>query len=161
MSETGCRTKSDDEFLAMAMKGNWHAVDLARMLLNIARVWDDLVDKDKPVSNEQVNRVMTDALIRIPGNPFYRDVGHLLRPIMEMGIINWHLSNELCKQRGIAREIAHVARYSAGDVMIYMMALIGGHEWAIEHGAEMKLRMQRNDFASFDAEMEALHESQP
>jgi hypothetical protein len=149
---------NDEQFLVFAMKGDMDAVRLVKAIVQVAGVWDDLIDKDKPVSDEDINTMMWNALVAIPTNPFYTKVGALLQPLFQVGILNWHLSNEMRKEPGRSREIAHVARYSAGDVALYMMALIGGVEWVRAHGAQMKLRMQREDFRRYDSEQEAANE---
>jgi hypothetical protein len=136
------------------MKGNKDAIRLVQMLHQIVDVWDNLIDRDEVVADDEINEMMWNALVGIPGNQFYKDLGHLLRPVIEVGIINWKLANRMEAVEGRSREIAHVIRYSIGDVVIYMMRLIGGEGWASgDVGVEMRMRIQRDGLASFNAEM--------
>lgn len=148
---------SDSEFLLKVMRGDRDAAALALAIAKVAATWDDLVDGDVKVEPEAINQMMWMALVGIPQNRFYREHQDHLQPLMQMGIMNWHLSNELEAKPGIGREIAHVARYSAGDVIVYMAGLIGGLAWVREVGPELKLRLQRDSFGNYDREMEKKH----
>lgn len=145
---------SDEQFIKVALCANHHAIQLAKLIVQVAGLWDDLVDRDVEVSNERINQGMWAMLSTIPLNPFYREHIESLQPVMQLGMLNWHFSNELEKTPGLSREIAHVARYSAGDVVIMMMGLLGGVDHARRLGPEMKLRLQRDCFANYNAEME-------
>lgn len=151
---------SDKEFLVMAYLGNKDAVALAEAIIEIACVWDDLVDRDAPVSNEQINSMMWKALVSLPTNPFYAQHVATLMPLFQMSIMNWHMANQMEQTPGRSREIAHIARYAAGDVLIYMAAIIGGREHVDDIGPQFKMRLQQNEFAEYDAEMTAKHQKE-
>jgi hypothetical protein len=148
---------TDDEFLNRAFKGNVDAINLGRNIISIGCTWDDLIDHDVQVTQERINRMMWAALVLIPTNAFYRSYMGLLQPLMQTAIINWHLSNQMEVKPGLSREIAHVNRYGGADILLFIAALIGGEEWAIEVGAELKLRMQRDTWKDYDAEMDRKH----
>jgi hypothetical protein len=151
---------NDDEFLLRAYKGDEDAFRLGKAIIHIACVWDDLVDRDVPVTNEQINSLMWTMLVEMQLNPFYRKWSGVLQPLIQSSIINWHLSNLMEKEPGLSREIAHVARYSAGDTLIYMAMLIGGMPWALEIGPEFKKRLQKEGFAEYNEEMNAKYLTQ-
>jgi len=147
----------DDEYLMHACRGNESAFHLCKLIIEISGTWDDLVDRDVDVPVEHVNRMMHAALISIPRNAFYRKHLTDLQPVIEQSIINWHLANSLEPKAGIGREIAHVQRYAAADILIYVTALCGGVSWAREVGPEIRLRCQRDCFLNYHAEMEKKH----
>jgi hypothetical protein len=99
-------------------------------------------------------------LVEMQVNAFYRKWSGMLQPLIQSSIINWHLSNAMEKEPGLSREIAHVARYSAGDILIYMAMIVGGMQWALEIGPEFKKRLQKEAFAEYNEEMNAKHLTQ-
>jgi hypothetical protein len=52
--------------------GNQDALNMYRMFVDLAHIWDDLVDKDKPVSADEINQAFLTCLVYLPANPFYR-----------------------------------------------------------------------------------------
>jgi hypothetical protein len=131
-------------------KGDVDALDLAAMVCEISHVWDDLIDKDKPVSDDQINRAFWLALIAIPGNPFYARFGDTLRPVMATGILNWIAANALEKRGGEHEmQIAHVTRYSVADVLMLIATLIGGQQWGFEAAADIRLMCQKNTLRDY------------
>jgi hypothetical protein len=60
---------SNEEKLAW-FGGNTDALNLFHHLVELIHIWDDLIDKDKPVSDEQINKAFLIALVYMPSNPF-------------------------------------------------------------------------------------------
>jgi hypothetical protein len=147
---------SDEEYMLHAMKGDELAVAFCKQIAFIASIWDDLIDRDKEVPAEDVNRMMQSAML-LASNPFYRANIDSFQPVMQQSILNWHIANTLEKEPGRAREIAHVMRYAAADIVVYAAALKGGMTWAREVGPELRLRCQKDTFENFDREMNAKH----
>lgn len=140
---------TDAEFMEHAFKGDADAIRFVLDMVSIAGAWDDLIDRDKPVSGKDIDNVFWLALGGVPANPFYLKHQAELQPVMRMGILNWWLANEMQKTPGRSREIAHVLRYSIADVATCAAYLIGGHAWAREVGPELRLRGQKDDMANF------------
>lgn len=135
-----------------AFKGNQAAVDYVLMVAKVADVWDDLIDRDTPVSDEAINAAFWTLAIEIPGNPFYRAHIDDLRPVLATGITNWLIANKIERDDTLphrAIEIAHVIRYSIADVVLMAALLAGGREWAAEVGPELRLRSQRGDLNEY------------
>lgn len=78
-----------DRRLLEWMNGDAQAADLLVTLFHIGEVWDDLIDKDKPVSDDQINEAFVLALFDLSGNPFFARHASFLRPIMLMGMNSW------------------------------------------------------------------------
>lgn len=78
-----------DRLLLEWMLGTTEAVDFLVTLFHIAEVWDDLIDKDKPVSDDQINEAFVMSLFDLGENPFYARHGAFLRPVMVLGVNAW------------------------------------------------------------------------
>jgi hypothetical protein len=144
---------NDIEFLTFAMRGDMDAVGLVMSVVKIADVWDNLIDKDKDVSDEDINQAFWLACVEIPRNPAFRRYQLDITSVFSMGIINWHVANKLQAGDDHAKQIAHVTRYSIADVSLYLATAIGGPEWAIEVGPELRLRSQKDKLENFMKEM--------
>lgn len=143
---------SDRDFLLYAFKGNLHALNYVLLVAAISQAWDDLHDQDKAVSSEALNKMMCQALIELPRNPFYRTHFDELSPVMMTGILNWLVANRIESEPSSpvsSLEISHVLRFSIADVALYAASLIGGRAWAESVGVEMRLRSSRSDFAEY------------
>jgi hypothetical protein len=141
---------TDSEFMLHAFKGNQAAVDYMLMVARVADVWDNLIDRDVPVSDEAINEAFWLLSVEIPGNAFFRNHVDDLRPVLATGILNWMAANKMEKSvEPRAIEIAHVIRYSIADVALLAALLCGGREWAAEVGPELRLRSQRSDLYEY------------
>jgi hypothetical protein len=97
----------------------------------IVQCWDDLIDKDKSVSPETINRTFWTALVELPRNPFYRRHFDVLNPLWITGIQNWHAANTF--EAGGSEpelEIAFIIRSCCADFLLQAATCVGGYEWA-------------------------------
>ncbi|PUE08984.1 hypothetical protein B9Z51_08605 [Limnohabitans sp. T6-5] len=111
--------------------GNKDALDVYRRLSFIAHAWDDLIDKDKAVD---VNSLMANLLIYLPGNPFYRRYEPDLRGIF-LGAMASYMAANIMEKSGDAHkvELAHFLRYAIVNAGAYMITVTNG----LERGAEI------------------------
>jgi hypothetical protein len=100
-------------------------------LFAIWHLWDDLIDKDKPLTDEAINKAFMSALITLPKNRFYQTYFVILNPIMENAFINWLGSNALEKSKGDL-SIAFDLRNSYVNIITACANIIGGPKWAQE-----------------------------
>lgn len=122
-----------DEWLALRdanmlrwMAGNQEAVDAVHTITGICDVWDDLVDRDKPVSEEDVNQAFARALIGLQFNPFYRQHQDSFLGLIVTGVNAWLDANALQKSSGekwrmlaffirtFGFEVCHLAAFHVG-----------------------------------------------
>lgn len=143
-----------------AFKGNQAAVDYVLMVARVADVWDNLIDKDAPVSDKDINDAFWQLAVEMPKNAFYRAHMDELLPVMEAGVLNWMTANTLERENteGRAIEIAHVIRYSIADVAMLTAALCGGREWVEQVGPELRMRSQRSDLNEYINSLRAKRE---
>lgn len=133
-------------------KGDQWAVQLCLDLFTTAQVWDDLIDKDKPVNNDAINAAFFIALINIPANPFYREYGAHLRPLILNAILRWKDANKLEHGSLSDQHQAFIHRAAIYDIFVMCAYLIGGVKWAEEVGPEMR-QLYGEKFENFAKEM--------
>lgn len=123
--------KTADEALGYALQGHANAMAFCTVLFHVLHVWDDLEDRDKPISRDELDRAMYAALVVLPGNPFYQAHFRELNLLLEVAIQNWHAANEM-ERRGSEQDkhIAFITRSSYCDLAIACARLVGGYEWA-------------------------------
>lgn len=113
--------------------GNEQALDVYRMLVDIAHTWDDLIDQDKEVSQEDINRAFLICLAYLPANPFYQVIQHQMFPFWVAVTSAYKTANhfEQAKdEHGV--ELAHNLRYAAGHIIAYMVHICVGETKAAE-----------------------------
>lgn len=117
---------------------NTHALELARILQDLAHVWDDLVDRDKPVQEQDINRAFLHCLVHLPANPFYRHIQDAVLPMWVVVVSAYEAANQFERNKdahGI--EIAHSLRYAAGNILAYAIHVCVGPEKAREYVPQM------------------------
>ena len=113
--------------------GNEDAANMYQMLVDLSHTWDDLVDKDKEISESNINNAFLIALVYMPMNPFYKLIQEQITPMWMSVISAYQVANKLEKENdehGI--EIAHGLRYAAGHIISYMVNVCLGYERAQE-----------------------------
>lgn len=113
--------------------GNQDALNMYRMFIDMIHVWDDLIDKDKEVTEDDINRAFMIALAYLPSNPFFRRIQSDVIPMCVTMIHAYQTANYFEKNkdtRGV--EIAHGLRYAAGHIIAYAVIVCVGNEKAKE-----------------------------
>lgn len=114
-------------------KGNRDAAALYEALVEVAHTWDDLVDKDKPVSDEDINRAFMLALVTIPANPVYHALLPQLQPLLINAVAGYAVANKYeAAHDAHGIEIAHTLRYSISQAMVFLIVHFNGLTNALE-----------------------------
>jgi hypothetical protein len=119
-----------DEKLAW-FGGNTDALAMYYLFEELAHTWDDLVDKDKFVSEDAINRAFFICLVCLPSNPFYQCIQNAILPMWVTVVSSYQTANNFEKNKdkhGV--EIGHVLRYSAGSIIAYAVHVCVGYEKA-------------------------------
>jgi hypothetical protein len=111
------------------MQGNMDAVKFCDDLFALTQTWDDLVDGDREVSPDAVNRAFWRALVELPQNPFYVRHMHDLRPLLRGFFNDWFDANTLEKGDVHERTLSFVLRDTVGGVASQCAYLVGGYDW--------------------------------
>ena len=79
--------------------GNKDALNLFFMLVDLVQTWDDLVDKDREVSQQEVNNAFLVALVYIPSNPFYQTIREQITPMWMTVISAFEVANKFEQEK--------------------------------------------------------------
>jgi len=111
--------------------GNQDAFNMYQGFVDLAHIWDDLIDKDKPVSSDKINRAFLTCLVYLPANPFYRAIQDAILPMWLVVVSSFETANKFEQDKdphGI--EISHSLRYAAGNIVAYAIHVCIGPEEA-------------------------------
>jgi hypothetical protein len=134
-------SKGSYEAIQRVCKGNTDAVRFLEDITEILHLWDDLVDRDKAVSDEAINQGMWKALIDLPRNPFYAANFTSLNILLVAAIVNWEVATKMERNPVGADDlnIAFIIRSSYIDLVLGVAVILGGRV----HAAEMMLTIRR------------------
>lgn len=118
--------------------GNPDALSMYRMFVDLAHAWDDLVDKDKEVSEADINNAFLTCLVYLPANPFYRSIQDQIFPMWITVVSGFEAANKFERDKDLhGLELAHMLRYAAGNIIAYAIHVCVGPEKAKEFIPEM------------------------
>ena len=109
-------------------------------ILQTAALWDDLIDRDKPVADGSINKAFEIMLINLPRNKFYTAHFNELNPVLIVAIQNWHMANRI--EREMRQElfgISFIIRSTYVDLITLTAFILGGHTLAQELGMAARL----------------------
>jgi hypothetical protein len=132
-----------DDLNQLALKascGNQAAADYLLSLIEALHLWDDFIDKDKPITDRRIHEVFTKMLVEMPRNPFYQAHAANLAPVLVIAIQNWHAANavERLEFEGMPLEAAFVLRSTYVDLITMVATICGGYA----HGREVALQVR-------------------
>jgi len=113
--------------------GNVDALNMYRMFIDLSHVWDDMVDKDNQLTEDQINNAFLICLVYLPSNPFYQQIQRDIMPMWISVVSAFQTGNKFEKDKdehGI--EIAHNLRYAAGHILAYAVHVCVGPDKAKE-----------------------------
>lgn len=147
--------KADREWILWVCKGDQHAADFLHQFFAVCHSWDDLIDKDKPVPDTEINAIFWISLIDIPNNLYYQK--HFLRihPVMSVAIQEWFAANKL--ESGDRKDIAYTLRCSIVSLIHQAAEICGGYEWALEIGDAIRLKTQDETLDEYIEDLKCHH----
>ena len=98
-------------------KGDADLIELHELISELTNIWDDLIDKDKPVSDSQINKAFKIALIKLPSNPVYKQLDVAMPFFWGMAISSYETANffeknnverELEISHGLRNQVVHI-----------------------------------------------------
>lgn len=118
--------------------GNQDALNMFRAFVFLLHTWDDLVDKDKDVSENDINQAFLTTLVYLPANPFYRQIQDSILPMWLVVVSSFETANAFERAKDPhGLEIAHGLRYAAGNIIAYAMHACIGPDKAKAYLPEM------------------------
>jgi hypothetical protein len=113
--------------------GNTDALQMYHAFVDLSHTWDDIIDQDKPITPDDVNRAFLTCLVYLPANPFYRSIQEQILPMWLVVVSSYETANKFEKDKDEhGLEIAHSLRYAAGSVIAYAIHVCIGPEKAKE-----------------------------
>lgn len=94
------------------------ALEFVGLIFDVFEVWDDLIDKDKSVSDELISDAFKKAVMYLPLNPFYMQNFASLYPHVVATITAWETANALHKNKD-TESLAHA--YTLRKLMINLV----------------------------------------
>jgi hypothetical protein len=143
--------EEDSRWLLYICKGNVSARDFLFMFFRMCHLWDDLIDKDKPRPDADINRAFWTALVEIPRNRYYREFQSEIQPLMAVSIQEWYVANEL--EAGNRKDIAYTLRCSIVSLIHQAAEICGGYDWANSVGEEIRLKSQSETIGEYMKEL--------
>ncbi|MGB5557348.1 MAG: hypothetical protein WBN04_04970 [Paracoccaceae bacterium] len=141
----------EGQFLTWALHGHAGAIDYVQTLGKISQTWDDLVDKDKPVSTEQINAMMRMALSDLFQNPFFVQNALSLAELQNEFMHQWWVANELetLPDEENNRVLSYVLRSAIGLVIGKCAELVGGKTWRRTIGVALVKFIYEDEFTDY------------
>lgn len=129
--------KQRNELLLRAI-GDHDAVDFLLDVFQIGETWDDLVDRDKPLTADDIHRAFWLALVELPNNPFYRRHGAALVPVMATMMNAWMDSVPMEQGGTQQRAVAYVLRDAYLEIISLVLYLARGYDAMRVHSAQIR-----------------------
>jgi hypothetical protein len=144
---------NEADFLFNVLKGNIEAIRLCQCLARVSQVIDDLIDKDKPVTDEEILDSYWACLVSIPTNPFYLNHFCDIQPIVRMTFLSWMDANFMEKTDDHGKNIAFVLRDQFIEIVIQCAYLIGGYEWAKAVSIDVRKHAYEDSLESYKEDL--------
>ena len=113
--------------------GNKYGLEIYNFFVELAHTWDDLVDKDKEVSEAEINRAFYIALVGLPANPLYAQIQNQVLPLWITVINAYAVANSYERAKDDhGLEVGHSLRYAAGNIISYIVFICNGAEKAAQ-----------------------------
>ena len=129
-------SKEKQDRLLYFLKEDKYALLFCLDLLYISHLWDDLLDRDKERTGEEINEAFIRSLWRIPSNPFYRQCQPALLPMMYNALVMWLESNSLTKNDKSSKATAFALDNAVIEIIHFCILIKGTIAWAREVGPE-------------------------
>jgi len=109
--------------------GDSYAVDFIIAFGDACELFDDMIDKDKPIEDAHVIRVLFSLITELPVNPFFDRYKHQLIPILVTGINAWLDANELERGTENDKVFAYVLRDWYMEFVSFVIYLTRGRDF--------------------------------
>lgn len=115
-----------------------YAVQFIVQFSDACELFDDLIDKDKPIADDHVTRVLFVLLTEMPMNPFFDRHKASLVPVIVTGINAWLDANTLEKGTQNDRVFAYVLRDWYAELIAFVIYLTRGREYLREVSMDVR-----------------------
>jgi hypothetical protein len=143
--------KERDQLLVGWMAGNPEAIEVVHVLGQVCETWDDLVDKDREVTEEIINRTFTGVFVKLVTNSFWQRGRLFIEPVFIVAINAWMDANELAESDDERyRMLAfHIRNYST-EMAMCCAFLAGGWEHLRKVSNEMREYFSHESYSEWE-----------
>jgi len=132
----------ESPLVANAVGNDMDALAFLRGIASVMHTWDDLIDKDREIEDEEINAAFWFALVELPTNPFYAANAEMLRPIVVQSIVNWRAATAMeraatCEQYNDLK-ITFIIRSTYIDLVVMAACILGGPDWAAKVAPDLR-----------------------
>lgn len=132
-------TLKRDEVFAEHLANREDAIAFNLQMCDVLHLWDDLIDRDKPVHPVDINRGFQAALVDIPRNTFYREHFDRLNPLVSACILSWHTANKWeAEDRLNDLRLAFVVRSDYINLFLASVAIVRGEDYAVKVAPDVR-----------------------
>lgn len=115
-----------------------HAINFILIFSDACELFDDLIDKDKPIEDAHVTRVLFSLFTELPLNPFFDRYKQQLIPILVTGINAWLDANKLERGTENDKVFAYVLRDWYMEFVSYVIYLLRGRDYMREVSMDVR-----------------------
>lgn len=140
ISKIGSMTVDEHEdIIREAVMNDPCAYDFLNRITNALRVYDNLVDKDKPISDDEIEQIFPDLMFDLSKNKFFRIYRDVLESQIFVSWNAWKDANEFQKTNDPAKlHCAWFIRNYCNELVPLCAWLIGGRQ----HARKISLRLR-------------------
>lgn len=144
---------ASDDALNYFFSDNKDAVNLMKYLCKFANVYDDLIDKDKDIADDEIHLMFSNLLLDIPNNQFFKENLDAVVAVITTGLLNYHAANQIEKIGNLEElRISHSLRYSMIDVGLLCMKICSGYKFATKNARRARLMFQNDTWEHYKLE---------
>jgi len=148
--------QDEHAFLCRVLPNAPAAVAFCETLFRISQTLDDLVDRDRSVSDDAIMSAFWQALIELPANPFYRQHEPYLRPLMASALQDWRDSVALERAGDThGRTLAFVLRDQLTGLVVQCAYLLGGATWMTQVSTAIRQHFHEDTLEQYLNDLEA------
>ena len=126
-----------NQFLLRIFQGDTPGAKWVGKIFRVLHVYDDLIDKDRALTKEEIHQTFWTALVDLPSDPFFTKHQGVLLPILINSIVNWKVANDIEAQEEPTKRalgVAWILRGAYIDLLSMALVLERGPVYAVGVG---------------------------
>lgn len=144
---------NESDFVLKCVKGNAAAHSMIMQVFKVSQVLDDLVDKDKPVSDHEIFKAFHACLVAIPMNEFYQRYMHYLAPLFSQYLMDWYDATQIERMNSDhLKNVAFGLRSNVGSLIEQCAFLVGGIDYQLSVSVAIKEHIWMETLEEYKAE---------
>ena len=118
--------------------GDPAAISYLLAIGDFSEFFDDLFDRDVPVTNDRIAKMLKLTVVDFPQNPFFITFKQQLLPLHTMVVSAWLDANDLERGSDMDKSRAYVLRDLAIELVLYVVQIVRGYSRMRELSLEIR-----------------------